>query len=331
MAIHIRRREFIFTLGGAAAAWPLKARAQQPAMPVIGFLHPASSETYAQFLAAFRLGLKEAGYIEGQNVTIDYRWAEGKFERLPGMAADLVRRQVSVIAATGGISSMLAAKAATATIPVVFTTSGDPVQLGFVLSLSHPGDNFTGVTALSVEVGPKQLQLLKELMPAHTVMAALVNPADPIAEPQLRDLRAASGTLGLQLEVLNASTDSDIDMALARFFQLRAGGLVITADVFFISRIKEVAALAARYSVPAICGYREFAVAGGLMSYGGSLTDTYRIAGIYTGRILKGDKPADLPVQQSTKVELVINLKTAKALGLTVPPTLLARADEVIE
>jgi putative tryptophan/tyrosine transport system substrate-binding protein len=199
-------------------------------MPVIGFLHPASSETYAQFLAAFRLGLKEAGYIEGQNVTIDYRWAEGKFERLPGMAADLVRRQVSVIAATGGITSMLAAKAATTTIPVVFTTSGDPVQLGFVLSLSHPGGNFTGVTASSVEVGPKQLQLLKELMPAHTVMAALVNPADPLAEPQLRDLRAASRTLGLQLEVLNASTDNDIDMALGGFFQLRAGGLVITAD-----------------------------------------------------------------------------------------------------
>jgi putative ABC transport system substrate-binding protein len=211
MAIQIRRREFITLLGGAVAAWPLAARAQQPAMPVIGFLHPASSETYAQFLAAFRLGLKDAGYIEGQNVTIDYRWAEGKFERLPEMAADLVRRQVSVIAAAGGIRSMLAAKAATTTIPVVFTTSGDPVQLGFVLSLSHPGGNFTGVTALSVEVGPKQLQLLKELMPAHTVMAALVNPSNPLAEPQLRDLRAASRTLGLQLEVLNASTDNVIN------------------------------------------------------------------------------------------------------------------------
>jgi putative ABC transport system substrate-binding protein len=326
----MRRRVFITLLGGAAV-WPIEARAQQRTMPVIGFLHPASPETYAHFLAAFRLGLKEAGYIEGQNVTIDYRWAEGRFERLPGMAADLVRRQVSVIAATGGLASMRAAKTVTTTIPVVFTTSGDPVELGFVLSLSHPGGNFTGVTASSGEVSPKQLQLLKELMPTHTVMAALVNPASPLAEPQLRDLREASRTLGLQLEVLNATTDNEIDTGFGGFSQLRAGGLVITADPFFISRFKEIAALTARYSVPAVSGYREFAVAGGLMSYGGSLTDTYRIAGIYTGRILKGEKPADLPVQQSTKVELVVNFKTAKALSLTLPFSLLGRADEVIE
>ena len=325
------RREFISLLGGAAAAWPLAARAQQPAMPVIGFLHTASPDTYAPFIAAFRLGLKESGYVEGQNVAIEYRWAEGKFERLPEMAADLVRRGVSVIAATGGVPSALAAKAVTTTIPVVFTTSFDPVQFGLVASLSRPSGNVTGVTALSVEVGPKQLELLHELIPTQTVMAALVNPTNPGAESQARDLQEAARTLGVHLQVLNASTDRDIEMAFTTLLQMRASGLVITPDAFFISRIKQVAALTARHSVPAIYGYREFAVARGLMSYGGSLTDTYRTAGIYTGRILKGEKPADLPVQQSTKVELIINLKTAKTLGITVPLPLSGRADEVIE
>jgi putative ABC transport system substrate-binding protein len=327
----VKRRQFITLLGGAAAAWPLAARAQQPAMPVIGFLHPASPDTYASFIAAFRQGLKESGYAEGQNVAIEYRWADGKLERLPEMAADLVRRRVSVIAATGGVSSALAAKAATTTIPVVFTTSFDPVQLGLVPSLSRPGGNVTGVTALSVEVGPKQLESLHELIPTQTVMAALVNPANPGAEPELKLFLAASRTLGVHLHVLNASTDRDIDMAFTALLRLRAGGLVIVPDSFFISRIKQVAALTVRHSVPAIYGYREFAVAGGLMSYGGSLTDTYRTAGIYTGRILKGEMPANLPVQQVTKVELIINLKTARALGLTVPLSLLGRADEVIE
>jgi putative ABC transport system substrate-binding protein len=311
------RREFITLLGGAAAAWPLAVRAQQAPVPVIGFLHTASPDTYAPFIAAFRLGLKESDYLEGQNVAIEYRWAEGKFERLPEMAADLTRRGVSVIAATGGVPSALAAKAATTTIPVVFTTSGDPVQLGLVASLSRPGGNVTGVTALSVEVGPKQLEVLHELIPAQTVMAALVNPTNPaLAQTITRDLEAAARTLGLDLHVLHASTDRDIEMAFTTLLQMQAGGLVITPDSFFISRIKQVAALTTRHSVPAIYGYREFAVAGGLMSYGGSLTDTYRTAGIYTGRILKGEKPADLPVQQSTKVELIINLKTARALGL---------------
>jgi putative tryptophan/tyrosine transport system substrate-binding protein len=282
----MKRRDFITLLGGAAAAWPLPARAQQPAMPVIGFIHTASPDTYAPFIAAFRLGLKEAGYVEGQNVAIEYRWAEGKFERLPEMAADLVRRGVSVIAATGGLPSALAAKAATTTIPVVFTTSFDPVQLGLVASLSRPGGNVTGVTALSVEVGPKQLELLHELIPAQTVMAALVNPTNPGAEPELK-LLLADRTLGVHLQVLNASTDRDIEMAFTTLLQMRASGLVITPDAFFISRIKQVAALTARHSVPAIYGYREFAVAGGLMSYGGSLTDTYRTAdsqGRETGR-----------------------------------------------
>src|SRR5262245_5735353 len=330
MTVIIGRRKLLAALGGAAS-WPLAARAQQPALPVIGVLHTASPDTDAPFIAAFRLGLKESGYVEGQNVAIEYRWAEGKFERLPEMAADLVRRGVRVIAATGGVPSALAAKAATATIPVVFTTSFDPVQVGLVASLSRPGGNVTGVTALSVEVGPKQLELLHELIPTQTVMAALVNPTNPGAEAELKLFLAASRTLGVHLQVLNASTDRDIEMAFTTLLRLRAGGLVIVPDSFFISRIKQVAALTVRHSVPAIYGYREFAVAGGLMSYGGSLTDTYRTAGIYTGRILKGEMPAHLPVQQSTKVELIINLKTAKMLGLTLPISLLGRADELIE
>jgi putative ABC transport system substrate-binding protein len=299
-------------------------------MPVIGFLNGASPEGYAPYVAAFHQGLKEAGYVEGQNVAIEYRWAQGQYDRLPALAADLVRRQVAVIA-VGTNPAAPAAKAATATIPIVFTTGLDPVQEGLVASLNRPGGNLTGVTALAVEVGPKGLELLHELVPAATVIALLVNPTNPSAEALSSDLRTAARTLGLQLHILRASTERDFDRVFATLLQLRAGGLVIGTDGFFNTQSEQLATLTVRHAVPAIFPFREFTAAGGLMSYGVSIRDLYRLVGVYTGRILRGEKPADLPVHRATKVELVINLKTAKALGLTFPITLLGRADEVIE
>jgi putative ABC transport system substrate-binding protein len=327
----MQRREFIALIGGAAA-WPLAAHAQQPAMPVIGFLSSASPDIYANRLRTFRRGLNEAGYVEGQNVEIDYRWAEGKNDRLPALATQLVQRRVAVIVAAGGTPSAVAAKAATTTIPIVFAVAIDPVAAGLVTSLNRPGGNVTGVANMNVEVGPKRLELLHELLPSVTVIAILVNPASPaIAEPFARSLQAAARKLGLQVQVLYASTERDIDAAFAALVQRRAGALIISPDTFFNSRSEQLAALAVRHALPAIYQYRPFVTAGGLLSYGTDETEYYRLVGAYAGRILKGEKPGDLPVQQSTKVEMIINLKTAKALGLTVPLPLLGRADEVIE
>jgi ABC-type uncharacterized transport system substrate-binding protein len=327
----MRRREFLGGLGAAAAALPVAALAQQPGKPVIGFLNAASAKGYARPLSAFLKGLSEAGYVDGQNVAIEYRWAEDRGDRLPAMAADLIRRQVAVIAATT-TQAALAAKAATTTIPIVFETASDPVRLGLVASLNQPGGNVTGVTQTNVEVAPKRLQILHELAPTATSMALLVYSANPVlAEANTKELQAAARTLGLELHVLTANTESDFDGVFAKLVQLRAGGLVIGSDPFFTSRSEQLAALTVRHAVPAVYAWREFAVAGGLLSYGAAITEAYRLAGNYTGRVLKGEKPADLPVQQVTKVELIINLKTAKALGITVPNTLIGRADEVIE
>jgi putative ABC transport system substrate-binding protein len=325
----MRRRELITLLGGAAA-WPVVARAQKPAMPVIGFLDSGSFGDSAHLLAAFRQGLGETGFAEGQNVAIEFRSAEGQYDRLPTLAADLVRRQVTVIVAGGGPSAP-AARDATATIPIVIYTAVDPVEAGLVASLSRPGGNLTGVSILNMELGPKRLELLHELVPKATVIAALVNPTNSNAETLSRDLKAAARILGLELHVLHASSERDFDLVFATLVRLRAGGLAVGSDAFFNSRGKLLGALTVRHAVPTIFQYREFVAAGGLMGYGGSNTGAYRVVGVYTGRILKGEKPADLPVQRSTKVELVINLKTAKTLGLTVPDTVLARADEVIE
>jgi putative tryptophan/tyrosine transport system substrate-binding protein len=327
----MRRRVFISLLG-AAAVWPRAARAQQPAMPVVGYLSATLPDTNPAFLQAFRQGLKDTDYVEGQNVAIEYRWANNEFDRLPGLAADLTRRRVGVIVAPDSTSAVKAAQMATATIPIVFRIGTDPIKEGFVASLNRPGGNLTGLTTLGVELVPKRLELLRELKPMANIIALLVNPTNPeIAEASAAELQTRAGTLGIQLHVLRASTEREIEQVFMNLIQLRADGLVIATDAFFNTRNEQIATLALRYAVPAIYQFREFAAAGGLMSYGGSVPEIYRLVGVYTGRILKGEKPADLPVQQLTKVELIINLKTAKALGLTVPLPLLGRADEVIE
>jgi len=325
----MRRRQFIAGLGGSVVAWPTAPRAQQPTMPVIGFLSSASSDSYAHLVRAFRQGLSEIGFVEGRNVTIEYRWAEDHYDRLPALAADLVQRRVNVITANGPAARP--AKAATAIIPVTFFVGFDPVGGGLVASMNRPGGNVTGVSALTVELVPKRLELLHELLPTAKTLAVLINPTNPNAATQSGELESAAHALGLQLQVLNASSASDVDAAFARVTDKKLGGVIVGADASFNNRSEQIAALCVRHAVPTIFQFREFVVAGGLMSYGGSITDAYRQVGVYTGRILKGEKPADLPVQQATKVELFVNLKTAKALGLTVPQTLLARADEVIE
>jgi ABC-type uncharacterized transport system substrate-binding protein len=327
----LKRREFITLLGGAAFEWPLAARAQQAAMPVIGFLNSETPGGYAPRVAAFRQGLSEVGFVESRNVAIEYRWAEGHNDRLPALAAELVRRPVAVIAAAG-MTSALAAKSATTTIPIVFSAAVDPVAEGLVASLNRPGGNLTGVTSLNVEVGPKRLELLHEVVPSATSMALLINPTNPsIAEPFSRALQAAARALGLQLHVLHASSEREIEVAFATLVKLGAGGLVIMPDQLFLARSEQLAALTVRHAVPSVHLFRKFAAAGGLMSYGTEEAEYYRLVGIYVGRILKGEKPSDLPVQRVTKVELIINLKTARALGLSVPLPVVGRADEVIE
>jgi putative ABC transport system substrate-binding protein len=326
----LKRRKFITLLGAAAAAWPFAAGAQQPATPVIGLLSATSPEANADTVHALRQGLKDIGYVEGENVAIQYRWAENQIDKLPALAADLVRQQVAVIFAIAS-SPALAAKAATATVPIVFFTGGDPIKLGLVASFNRPGGNVTGVSTLSNALVAKQLELLHGLVPKAKVIAFLVNPTNPIAESDERDMQGAASLLGLQLLVLNASNERDFETAFLTMIQRRAGALLIATDPFLNSRSEQLVALSARHALSAMHTRREFAVAGGLISYGSSLTDVYRQVGSYVGRILNGEKPANLPVMQPTKYELVINLKTAKALGLEIPSTLLARADEVIE
>jgi putative ABC transport system substrate-binding protein len=325
----MKRRAFISLLGGAAVVWPLAARAQQAAMPVIGFLNTRAPDEGAHFVATFRQGLAETGLVEGRNVTIEYRWAEGHNDRLPILAAELVQHKVTVIAANS--QATVAAKAATSTIPIVFITGVDPVQLGWVASLNRPGGNLTGVTSLDTELGRKRLELLHELLPKAGTIAALVNPTFPGTDIQVRELEAAASMLGRKLHVMHASTEPDIDIAFASLTRLQVGGLVIANDAFLASQSVQLAGLAVRHAVPAILPYGEFAKAGGLMSYATSLADLYRLMGVHTGRILKGEKPADLPVQQPTKFEFIINLKAAKALDLTVPLPLSGLADELIE
>jgi ABC-type uncharacterized transport system substrate-binding protein len=328
----VKRRDFITLLGGAAAVWPLAAGAQQPAMPVIGFLNYQSQDTIADLLRAFRQGLKDTGYVEGENVAIAYRWAENQIDRLPALAADLVRRQVGVIATSGGPASAFAAKTATTTIPVVFAVNEDPVRLGLVASLARPGGNLTGINFFSAELVAKRLELLRELVSGAARVAVLVNPANATtSESTLRDVEAAARTLGLQLKILNASTSSAIDAAFETLARDRTDALFVASDAFFFIRRVQLVNLASRHVVPATYSLREFAEAGGLISYGTNIRDAFHQAGVYAGRILKGAKPAELPVIQSSKFELVINHQTARMLGLTVPPTLLSAADEVIE
>ena len=330
MIAPIKRRQFITLLGGAAT-WPLAARAQQPAVPLVGWLNSETPSGYAPMVAAFRQGLSEAGFVEGRNVTIEYRWAQGHNDRLPALAAELVRRPVAVLAAAG-TPSALAAKAATTTIPIVFSTAADPVGEGLVVSLNRPGGNTTGVTNLGAELVQKEMEMLHQMVPTATVIAALVNPTNPaLAEPATKDVQAAARTLGLQVHVIQASSERDIDIAFATLVRLRADALLVCPDAFLLSRRDQIAALALRHAKPAIYFQREFAAAGGLMSYGPSVPDGYRQIGLYAGRILKGERPGDLPVQQSTKLDFVINLTTAKALGLDVPFYLQQLADEVIE
>jgi putative tryptophan/tyrosine transport system substrate-binding protein len=327
----MKRRDFITLLGGAAV-WPLAARAQQPSMPVIGFIGPGSLDTYVLYLAAFRKGLNENGFVEGQNVTIEYRWAEGQYDRMPELAADLVRHSVAVIAAPGSPPAARAAKAATSVIPIVFSVAEDPVRIGLVASLGRPGGNATGINFFTGELVAKRLELLHELVPGAVRIAVLINPADATrAELVLNDVQVAARALGLQIQVFNASTSREIDAAFAALMREGADAVFVGPDAFFNFRRVQLSNLAARHAIPAIFAVREYVDAGGLMSYGTSLADMYRQVGVYTGRILKGAKPADLPVVQSTKFELVINAQTARMLGLTVPPSLLARADEVIE
>jgi putative ABC transport system substrate-binding protein len=323
------RREFITLLGGAAA-WPLAARAQQRSMPVVGFLNSASPDAFASVARPFHRGLNEAGFVEGGNVAFEYRWADGRNDRLPAFAADLVQRRVGLIA-TDGVPSTLAARAATATVPIVFRTGVDPVAFGLVASLSRPGGNLTGVTTMGQELEPKRLELLNSLASAPAILAALINPTNPVSEGQARGLQAAASTIGRQVHILSASTEHELTNGFASLAAIGTSGVVIASDPFFNSHSDLLAKLSIRHAMIAIYQYHEFAAAGGLMSYGGSIAESWRLAGAYAGRILKGENPADLPVQQATKVELIINLKTAKALRIDVPPTLLARADEVIE
>jgi putative tryptophan/tyrosine transport system substrate-binding protein len=327
----MRRREFIGLVGGAAVLWPLAGRAQQSGMPLIGYFSARSPESDVPMLAAFREGLKEAGYIEGKNVAIAFRWGLGQYDRLPALAEDLVTRRVAVIVTSGGDTSALAAKAATTTIPIVFVSGGDPVQAGLVASLNRPGGNITGVMSLLGALGGKQVGLLRELVPKASIIGFLMNPNEPTSEPQVDDVQVAAREIGAQLIVLRASTERDIDAAFATLVEQRAGALILAVGALFLTQADKLIALAARYTVPVMYFRREFAAAGGLVSYGSGTEEYYRQLGVYAGRILKDEKPADLPVVQSTKFELVINLKTAKALGIVVPPTLIARADEVIE
>ena len=327
----MRRREFVSLLGGALSAWPLAARAQQPAMPVVGYLGLTSPEAFAALTAAFRLGLRETGFVEGQNVEIKYRWAHGQFDQLPALAADLVAQQVSVIAAFGTPASATAAKAATSTIPIVFVTGDDPVDIGLVKSLNRPAGNATGVYMLTVALEPKRLELIHELVPNAAVIGIIADPNSPDTVQPMKNLSTAAAALGRQLKTLNVSGENDIEPAFAAMAEQRVAAVVVTSSPIYLPQRQKFVAVAARYAIPTAYFVRDFADAGGLISYGTSFPDAYRRAGVHTGRILKGDKPADLPIEQSVKVELVVNLKTAKTLGITVPLTLLGRADEVIE